>query len=56
VLVALGHVEHGTASGDKKPFVAIAHVKVWIEHREVCGNAADAVGAVDAGEDAVLAA
>lgn len=55
VVVALGHVEDGTASWDQKPFVAIAHVKVRVEFREVRRNASNAVGAVDAAEDGVLA-
>ena len=53
--MALGDVEHRTASGDKKPFVAVAHVEVRVEFLEVGRNATDAVGTVDAAEDAVLA-
>lgn len=56
MLVADGTVQDGAAAGHVKPLVRIRDVEVGVQVREMHGDVAEAVGAIDDGENALLAA
>ena len=56
MLVADGHVEEPTGSRDVQSLVAVAGEEVRVQRCEIQGELADAVGAIDEGEDIVCAA
>lgn len=55
LLVPLGDMQYCAPPGRVQPLVAIADEEVGVESGEVEGNVSHAVGAVDDGEDVVLA-